>query len=213
MIQIKDFQNNMFGVNTYVAYGPESREAMVVDPGMISDAEERRIDDFITTNNLHVKYIINTHLHLDHAFGIARAERLWGVKAMAHPADAPLGLQLPQQAAMFGIPGRFETVTDTTPISENSVITLGSEEIRILHSPGHSPGGIGLYAPKSGWLISGDSLFAGGIGRTDLPGGNHHQLIDSLRRKFMTLPESTVVYPGHGPATTIGIELHTNPYL
>lgn len=203
----------MFGVNTYVVADPESREAMIVDPGMISDAEEQRISDWITASGYHVKYIVNTHLHLDHAFGNHRAERRWGVGCMASEADLPLGRQLPSQARMFGIPGQFEPVENIIPINEQTSLSLGKEKLQIIGMPGHSPGGLAIYAPESGWVISGDSLFAGGIGRTDLPGGDYRQLIDSLQRKMMTLPESVRVYPGHGPSTTIGTEAATNPYL
>lgn len=203
----------MFGVNTYVAYDPVSRQAMIIDPGMTTDAEEKRIADFVDSNRLTVKYIVNTHLHLDHAFGNGRASRRWKLVAMAHQADMPLGLQLPGQARMFGLPGDFEPVTLTEPLDENTVLTLGDETIRVIETPGHSPGGVSLYAPTSGILFSGDSLFNNGIGRTDLPGGSHATLIDSLRRKLLALPGDTVVYPGHGPATTIAHEAATNPYL
>lgn len=203
----------MFGVNTYVVSDPESHEAMVVDPGMISDTEERRITDYIRSAGLTVKYVVHTHLHLDHAFGHSRARALWGVTPMAHEADLPLGRQLPQQAMMFGVPGRFEPVNDITPVNGSTVLSLGSEQIKVIESPGHSPGGIALYAPASGWIISGDSLFNGGIGRTDLPGGDYKTLIDTLRSRYLTLPGSTVVYPGHGPTTTIAQESSTNPYI
>lgn len=213
MITVKKFQVNMFGVNTYVVSDPESREAMIIDPGMISDAEERAIASYITDNDLSVKYIVNTHLHLDHSFGNGRAYRRWGLVPMAHVADLPLGRQLPQQARMFGIPGDFEPADNVSPLDSTTDLRLGDERIEVIETPGHSPGGVSLYAPASGILFSGDTLFNGGIGRTDLPGGNHPQLIDSIRRKLVTLPPDTTVYPGHGPATTIATESRTNPYF
>lgn len=213
MLKIKTFNTNMFGVNTYVVYDPATHEALIVDPGMISEAETDAIDAFVKTEGLKVVHIINTHLHLDHIFGNHSAERRWGVKAKAHEADLPLGRQLPEQVRMFGIPGKFEAVDSIDPVNDGDIIKLGNDEIRVIHTPGHSPGGISLYAPESGWVISGDSLFNSGIGRTDLPGGNYPQLIDSITHGLLTLPPETVVYPGHGPTTTIQAEKLSNPYL
>lgn len=213
MLKIKTFNTNMFGVNTYVVYDTDSREAMIVDPGMISESETDVIDSFLKSERLKVVHIVNTHLHLDHIFGNHSAERRWGVKAKAHPADLPLGRQLPEQARMFGIPGSFKPVDSVEPLADGDTIRLGGEDIRVIHTPGHSPGGISLYAPASGWVISGDSLFKSGIGRTDLAGGDYAQLIGSITRGLMSLPPETVVYPGHGPITTIQAEKLTNPYL
>lgn len=205
-MKIVKFQFNMFGENCYVVYDPESREAMVVDPGMLTIAENEVIDSFIARERLSVKYLINTHLHLDHCFGNAHISGRYGVTAHAHPADAPLGRDIAAQARLFGI---FDTeignVDKIIPLTEGDVLTIGKEQIRVIHTPGHTPGGISLYAPGDGWIITGDTLFGdGNIGRTDLPGGNYQQLLDSIRTKLLTLPPSTRLLPGHGPASTIG---------
>lgn len=208
MMKIVKFRFNMFGENCYVIYDPASRQAMVVDPGMINAAEQQALDSFIASNNLSVKYLVNTHLHLDHAFGNAHVAQTYGLTTRAHAADAPLGADLEMQARQFGIfNAPIANVDSIEPLAEGDTLSLGNNEIRVIHTPGHTPGGIALYAPADGWVITGDSLFAnGGIGRTDLPGGNHAQLIDSLKNKLFTLPGETTVLPGHGPSSTIADE-------
>lgn len=208
MMKIVKFQFNMFGENCYVVYDPQSRQAMVVDPGMLSQKECEAIDGFIAKEQLSVKYLVNTHLHLDHAFGNAHIAETYGVKTRAHAADVPLGSNLRRQAEQFGIfDAQIGEIGQVEPLNEGDVLTLGSDEIRVIHTPGHTPGGISLYSPAEGWVITGDSLFAGGgIGRTDLPGGNHQQLIDSLKTKLFTLPGETKILPGHGPISTIADE-------
>lgn len=198
----------MFAANCFVVWNPETKECMVVDPGMLNSAENQAIDAFIATNGLSVKYVVNTHLHLDHCFGNAHMARKYGVTPLAHPADHPLGAGLDAQARMFGI---FDLEVDAPekigPIMPGDVLTLGAERIEVRHVPGHSPGGIALYAPDDGWVIVGDTIFAGGgRGRTDLPGGNYAQLTNAINSELFSLPDSVVVLPGHGPATTIGAE-------
>lgn len=208
MMKIVKFQFNMFGENCYVVYDPASRQAMVVDPGMLTENERQAIDGFIAREQLTVKYLVNTHLHLDHAFGNAHISNKYGVKTRAHSADIPLGSNLRRQAEQFGIfDVQIGEIGEVEPLKEGDILTLGNDEIKVIHTPGHSPGGIALYAPTDGWVITGDSLFAdGGIGRTDLPGGNHQQLIDSLKTKLFTLPGETKIIPGHGPVSTIADE-------
>lgn len=198
----------MFGENCYVVYDPESRQAMIVDPGMISESEQQKLRDFITGNNLQVKYLVNTHLHLDHAFGNAYVAKNYGVKTHANAGDISLGASLKRQAELFGIfDAPIDEIGEVTPIGEGDVLTLGTNRIQVLNTPGHTPGGISLYCPDENWVITGDTLFAGGgIGRTDLPGGNHAQLITSLKTKLFTLPPETKILPGHGPISTIGDE-------
>lgn len=204
----------MFGENCFLVWSPETKECMVVDPGMISTAEYEAIDGVIAREGLTVKYLVNTHLHLDHCFGNNHIASTYGVRTLAHPADISLGSGVSSQAEMFGIRNpSIENITDIQPLTEGTVLTLGNEKIEVIHVPGHSPGGIALYAPADGWVISGDSLFKGSIGRTDLPGGDHRQLIESISEKLLSLPDSTTVLPGHGPATTISEEKRTNPYL
>ncbi len=204
----------MFGENCYVVWSPESRECMIVDPGMISDAENEAIDSFIAREGLTVKYLVNTHLHLDHCFGNSHVSAAYGVKTHAHPADAPLGRGLRAQARMFGVDSpALADLTDIEPLTDGTVLTLGRERVEVIHVPGHSPGGIALYAPADGWVISGDSLFRGSIGRTDLTGGDYGELIRSVTDRLLTLPDATRVLPGHGGFTTVADEKASNPYL
>lgn len=213
-MKIVKFQFNMFGQNCYLVYSPGSRECMIVDPGMLSVAEEEALDGFIASHGLTVKYLVNTHLHLDHCFGNNHVSRQYGVTALAHPEDHFLGSLVRQEAANFGIkdPG-IRNLESLAPLTPGTVLTLGDEKIEVIHVPGHSPGGIALHAPHDGWVITGDSLFRGSIGRTDLPGGDYRQLVKAVTDGLLTLPDETTVLPGHGPSSTIGEERRTNPYL
>lgn len=213
MLQIEKFTFNMFGVNSYVVYDTDSRQALIVDPGTTTPAEMSALTDFVALHGLSVRYVVCTHLHLDHAFGANALATHYGVPLLAHKADAQLGAQIQQQAAMFGLPGSYDNVIDFQALSATDTITLGEYTLDVIHTPGHSPGGVCLYCPAQGWVISGDTLFQGSIGRTDLPGGDHPSLLRSVRQRLLTLPPHTVVYPGHGPATTIGHEVETNPFF
>lgn len=213
MLKIKTFTFNAFGELSYIVYDDKSLEAAIIDPGMDSIAEEEELDFFIAKNNLKVKYLILTHLHIDHAWGVPHIKDKYGVEITAHNDGGYLGAIMDAQAQMFGLshsPGRIEI--DRT-VTDGDKIKLGDEEMDIFHIPGHSPGGIVIYAPKEGFLIAGDVIFRNSIGRTDLPGGNYRQLVEGIKKKILTLPPETVIYPGHGPATTVGEEAETNPYI
>lgn len=214
MLQVTPLVYNPFQENTYLVFDPASCQALIVDPGMTLTEPHSNLSALIAHRHLKVKYIINTHLHLDHSFGLAAMAAEYAVTPKAHPADFALAEQIVEQARMFGLPAAITSPpTALEPLHEGDILTLGQEEIHVLEVPGHTPGGLAFVAPQSGWVITGDSLFAGSIGRTDLPGGNHATLLHSLQHKLLTLPADTVVYPGHGPSTTIGTELHSNPYL
>ncbi|MDE6267676.1 MAG: MBL fold metallo-hydrolase [Muribaculaceae bacterium] len=213
MIKIKQFTFNLFGESTFVAYDPVSREAAIVDPGISNLSEEERLNDFIEKEHLTVKYLVNTHLHVDHAMGDGLAKKRYGVGVTASGDDAYLGAIIAQQAQMFNLPYKLEAVRIDNEVKEGDRLMLGDNVIEVIHVPGHSAGSIALYAPASHWVIVGDALFKGSIGRTDLPGGDHATLINSIRKKLMTLPDETIVLPGHGPYTTIGEERRSNPYI
>lgn len=213
MLKIAKFVFNMFGVNTYIVYDEDSREAIVVDPGMIDERERKALDDFITGNNLIVTGIVNTHLHLDHSFGIDHVKTLYSTKVMGGSADAPLGASVPKQSASFGLPNIGSPVTIDISLENGDKVRLGKNELHVLAVPGHSPGSIALYSPEQKFVIVGDVLFKHSIGRTDLPGGDFHTLVDSIRRRLLTLPDDVVVYSGHGEPTTIGQERMQNPYI
>lgn len=206
-MEIKQFEFNLFGVNTYIVWDAKSRRAAVIDPGMTSPDEYAVVDSFIADNNLNVARLINTHLHIDHTFGDRHIMNRYGVQLEAHPDDAFLGSRLREQAAMFHLRVAPEPLSIDAILLQGDVITLGDDSLNVLHIPGHSPGSIVLYNATDGFVITGDVLFCGSIGRTDLPGGNHAALIRGIHEKLLTLPPSTVVYPGHGPATTIAREL------
>lgn len=212
-LNIKAFVFNMFGINTYVVWDQESRQAMIVDPGMIDTAEQQILTDYIDANHLSVTHLVNTHMHLDHIFGNDFTRRAYGLQVEANKSDEPLGLNREAQARRFGLRGDFPPIGIDRSLDEGDTISLGDSEFIVLHIPGHSPGSIVLYNKKYGFLLSGDVLFRGSIGRTDLAMGNHDELVEGIRTKLLTLPPDTTVYPGHGPATTIANELRSNPYV
>lgn len=212
-MKIKQIQNNPFQENTYVVWDEASKEAAIVDCGALFPQEEEKIESFIAENKLKIKCLLNTHAHLDHCFGNAWAAEHYGVQPMAHADDEALLAQIGMQAKMFGLPVEVKTVKLGGYLNDGDVLMLGENRIEVIHTPGHSRGGVCFYIPSAGWLISGDSLFAGSIGRTDLEGGSYATLIKSIQERLITLPEETIVYPGHGPYTTIGDEKKMNPFL
>ena len=207
------FQFSLFGINTYVVYDPDTKDCAVVDPGMLGQQEEKAMTDFISGNGLKVTHVINTHLHIDHAVGNNFIRQTYNAPVLAHKADEPLGERMQQQAYMFGINENFKEVEISEYLYDNETIRIGNGELSVICVPGHSQGSVALYDKADGFLIAGDALFKGSIGRTDLPGGNHAQLIKSITDRLLSLPDETVVYPGHGPATTIGEEKRHNPFL
>ena len=212
-LKIQNLEFNMFGVNTYVVWDDVTHEAMIVDPGMIDPREAYTLDAFIADHGLKPKYLVNTHMHIDHTFGDKYVSGKYGLPLHAHEAEIPFAHNREAQARRFGIRMSVEPLQIDETVSEGDTFTLGHHELKAIHVPGHSPGSIVLYAPESGALIAGDVLFRSSIGRTDLAMGDHAQLISGIRAKLLTLPEETIVYPGHGPTTTIGNERHFNPYV
>ena len=212
-MKIKQIQNNPFQENTYIIYDSASRKAAIIDCGALFPQEEEAIQEFVADNGLTIKYLLNTHLHLDHCFGNAWAAERYGVLPMAHTDDETLLARMGEQARMFGLPFEVKTEKLGKYLNDGDILMLGENRIEVIHTPGHSRGGLCFYIPSAQWLISGDSLFEGSIGRTDLEGGSYATLIKSITERLMTLPEETVVYPGHGPYTTIGDEKKTNPFL
>lgn len=213
MLKIQSFEFNAFGEKTYIVYDTSSLEAAVIDPGMETIGEEEMLDGFIEANSLKVKYLILSHLHIDHVWGVPHIKEKYKVPITAHNDGGYLGAIIDAQAQMFGLrksPGRI-TIENT--VADDDVLKLGEEELVVIHVPGHSPGGIALYAPKEKFIIVGDIIFNNSIGRTDLPGGSYKQLIEGIKSKILTLPPETVIYPGHGPETTVGREAVSNPYL
>lgn len=204
---------NLFGENTYILYDPKTREAAVVDPGMMNQRECAAFDNYIERIGVKIKYLINTHLHIDHVAGDAYISEKYGVPLIASAKDAFLAERIVEQAMTFRLNVNVNNVTIEQEVNEGDVLYLGKEKLEILEVPGHSPGSIALYAPESQFVIVGDALFKMSIGRTDLPGGNYATLIDSITKKLLSLPGETTVYSGHGQPTTIETERLMNPYL
>ncbi len=208
---IQTFTFNPFMENTYVAYD-ETNECIIIDPGCVTEAERKTLQQFISENRLTVKHLINTHLHLDHAFGNLFVEKTYDVQAKAHQADEFLLRQISAQAEVYGM--RYDEQPELHDfLSEGDTVKFGNVTLTAIHVPGHSPGSLCFYDAVSGSLFAGDVLFQGSIGRTDLPKGNYEQLIDGIGKKLFVLPDDTTVYCGHGPTTTIGYEKVYNPYL
>lgn len=209
------FVFNPFGVSTFIIYDSESKAAIAIDPGMLNSAEQKEFDSYIAENNLKLTQIVNTHLHLDHCFGNNYVRDKYGIKVAAHPDDAFLGNSLAEQASRFGIrlTGNDTKVGIDIELKDGDSIKVGAHTLKVLHVPGHSPGSIALYCAEGGFVIAGDVLFKGSIGRTDLQGGNLDTLLNSIHSRLMTLPDSTNVLPGHDRFTTIGAERATNPYI
>lgn len=195
-----------FATNCYIIACPQTRACAVVDPGVPDPWIKRTLSEQGLTPSL----ILLTHGHVDHIGGVEWVKAQSGAPVWVHPADEPM-LRDPRlnSSAFFGAP-----ITAPPPdrlLNEGDTVTLGNLTFQVLHTPGHTPGGICFYTP--GHLIAGDTLFAGSVGRTDLAGGNWESLIRSIRTKLLPLPPETVVYPGHGPTTTIGDEKEYNPFL
>lgn len=206
MIDIKVFTLGPFAQHPYLVWDDESLEAYAIDPGY----ECQPIVDFIKNNNLKLKAVINTHAHLDHLAGVAVLQKAFDVPFYLHNKEEMVIGYANKSAQMYGLP-TFEVPKKWIAIKEGDEFSLGkSIKLKAIETPGHTPGGICFYT--KGHIFVGDTLFEGSVGRTDLPGGNSHQLKDSLER-LKELPEDTVVYSGHGELTTIGQEKKTNPFL
>ena len=212
-MEIAIFQLSLFGINTYLVFDPEKKECVIVDPGMTTREEEKAIENFIAEKGLSLISIINTHLHIDHVAGIPFLRKKYGSPILAHEGDKFLADGLKQQAKMFGLDLPVDNIEISEYIKAGDKIKIGNGVLEVIAVPGHSKGSVALYDPVGGWLISGDALFKGSIGRTDLPGGNYKELIDSIESELLSLPDDTVVFPGHGPSSTIGEEKQSNPFL
>lgn len=192
--------------NCYIVGCEQTKEAVVIDPGDDADQIMQKLEDM----KLKVKYIINTHGHFDHVGGNSRMKEATQAQILIHPEDAPMLGSLSQAAASFGLRSENSPPPDKT-IDEGDVIEFGNISLEVLHTPGHSPGGISLYT--KGYLFVGDTLFQGSIGRTDLPGGDFNTLKNSIHNKLFPLGDDTRVFTGHGPETTIGREKKYNPFV
>ena len=209
---IKTFTFNPFQENTYLVFD-ETNEAVVIDAGCLQAGEKQILTRFIEDNKLTLKRVLNTHLHLDHQFGNKFLFDTYGIAPEACIEDEFLLENVVAQARSYGFPVTEEAQPLGAYIIENQEITFGNSSLKAIHAPGHSPGSMVLYSEKDGVMFAGDVLFQGSIGRTDLPKGDYASLILAITKKLLVLPDSTVIYCGHGPSTTIGYEKKNNPYL
>ena len=212
MINVKCLTFNAFQENTYVISDTETRECLIMDPGCSNSFEETELSDYIEREDLNPVGLINTHCHIDHVLGNQFVADKYGLNLASHKGEEPVLASCISVSQMYGIPFKGSP-SITKYIDEGDKISLGSYEFVALFTPGHSPASISFYESSTGTLISGDVLFQGSIGRTDLPGGDFNTLILSIQTKLLSLPDDTTVYPGHGPYTTIGIERRSNPFL
>ena len=196
MFQIKLFEFSPIQENTYLLYN-EFNDCIIIDPGCYFDEEKQTIKNFIKSNNLNAKYLINTHCHLDHVFGNKFVAEEFNLIPHIHPLEKKLLDYAPTSGLMYNLP--FDNYSgELKYIEEGASIKLGTDELISLFTPGHSPGSLSFYCKKQSFVISGDVLFYQSIGRTDLPGGNLETLLTSLRKQLFVLPDETEVYSGHG---------------
>lgn len=211
MLYLHSFVFNPFQENTYIISN-DNNDCWIVDPGMYDNAETKQLIDFITEKKLTPKSIINTHTHLDHIFGVQALKGLYNIPFGIHKLDEPVLAGAKGSAMLFGF--NFSNTPEADfYIDEANEIQLGTDKLAVFLTPGHSPGSICFYNKQEHWLIGGDVLFAGSIGRTDLPGGNYDVLLNSIKTSLWPLPDETVVHSGHGPLTKIGNEKASNPFL
>ena len=198
-------------VNTYII-ADDSDNCAIIDCGCYDKEESERFLDFIKSKSLNPVLLLNTHCHLDHVFGNRLILERFGLKTFSNELDEMNRKDAVQHALLFGL-----TMDDPPEpagfISDNQIVTFGTEKLLALHVPGHTAGSLAFYSEKNNCVFTGDALFAGSIGRTDLPGGNYDTLIGSIKNKLFVLPPSTIVYAGHGDETTIEKEMKSNPYF
>jgi len=197
--------------NTYIIWD-ETSECAIIDAGCFNQREFEELDGFIKSKNLKPVKLINTHGHFDHIFGIEQCRKTYNLNWEAHYGDNFWVEGAKEKAAMFGIPIQPVSLPEVE-LNHGDEIRFGNSSLKVLHVPGHSPGSVCFYEEKSKILITGDVLFNGSIGRTDLPGGDFDTLINGIKSKLLVLPDDVDVFPGHGSATTISDEKARNPYL
>lgn len=210
-MHVKTFTFNDFLENTYILYD-ESQTCIIVDPGCNTREEKKELTDFIEDHDLTPVKLVNTHCHIDHILGNAFVSEKYQLPLCAHEGEKPVLESGKQVSVMYGIP-YTPSPEIKEYLAEGQEITFGNTTLSLLFTPGHSPASLCFYHEESKKLIAGDVLFQGSIGRTDLPGGDYDTLIRSIKTKLFILPDDVIVYPGHGPTTTIGHEKKYNPFF
>ncbi|TNE81765.1 MAG: MBL fold metallo-hydrolase [Bacteroidetes bacterium] len=211
MIHLKKFTFNPFAENTYLLYQPGG-EAWIIDPGCYDQGEEAEVMQFLESENLKLTRLLLTHAHLDHIFGNHFIYKNFGLKPELHELDLPVLERGPASAAMYGV-ALVPSPEPATYLTEGQVLDFNGVQLEVRFCPGHAPGHVVFVCAAQEFVIGGDVLFSGSIGRTDLPGGNHETLLEAIRTQLYTLPDNYTVFCGHGPETSIGIEKASNPFV
>ena len=212
MLKVKKFTFNSFSENTYVV-SDELKNSLIIDPGCYYKAEQDELDRYILNNNLNLKSILHTHSHLDHMFGTAYLSEKYDLDLWISKDDFVTYQSYEKVCEVYDITITFNSIPSPKFFDLNNFFSIEGIKFEILFVPGHSPGHVAFYNKENKFLINGDCLFENSIGRTDLPGGNHQQLISSIKNKIFQLPDETIVYCGHGNETTIKAEKSSNPFL
>lgn len=212
-MKIKAFVNRPIDENTYVV-SDDTRDAIIIDCGALFPEDQQKIAEYIEHEGLNVTQHILTHGHFDHMFGSQWVADTYGCLPKLHPADTDIYEGSVERVSAF-FHRRFEFPVPRVGsfYNERNTLRFGTHKLRVIHTPGHTPGGCCLYCEEEGVLFSGDSIFQGSIGRTDMEGGDHAALVTGLAEGVLTLPEDVVIYPGHGPSTTVRNEKLFNPYI
>ncbi len=211
MLTVKSFDFNPVQENTYVL-SDQKDACCIIDPGCYFGNERTALREYIEQQGLKPSLLLNTHCHLDHIFGNKFVHETWDLPLHLHENEQPVLAAGPEMGRLWGMP--FENYRGPLVfLTPGETITIGEDQLEILFVPGHSPGSVAFYSREQGFVIGGDVLFRGSIGRTDLPGGDYDTLIRSIRQQLWPLPDDTIVYSGHGEPTTIGWEKANNPFL
>ncbi|MFN3917324.1 MAG: MBL fold metallo-hydrolase [Flavobacteriales bacterium] len=211
MVNLFSFTFNPFQENTYIIVS--GNKCAIVDPGCYTREEQLELKSFIQEKNLEAVLLLNTHCHIDHVLGNAFVCREYGIIPLLHVDDLKQLKSVSSYAHLYGFDGYEISPEPQQFIKHGDKINIGELELEVRHVPGHAPGHIVFISHTEKWIINGDSLFNGSIGRTDLPGGNHDQLLRSIKSELYSLPDDYTVYCGHGPETTIGWEKENNPFV
>lgn len=210
-LRIKILHFNFIQVNTYILYD-ETKEAIIIDPGNYIPEEDKTLKEFIEKNELNVKFAINTHPHIDHIFGNDFCKKSFNVPILLHEKGLEIYSHADDYCSTMPFARPFFPAPDQL-IKEDEVLVFGNQSLKVIYAPGHCDGSVCLYDEKNSLIFTGDVLFEEGIGRSDLPSGDSEMLLHNIHTKLLTLPDHTVVYSGHGDATTIGHEKKHNPFL
>jgi len=211
-MNIQLFTFNPFQENTYIIYD-KTKECIIIDPGCYEKHEEKQLEEFIRKKDLIPISLINTHCHIDHILGNQFVKETWNIELSMNILDIPLLENAEKIAQLYGLTKYKRSPLPTEFLEEGNVVKFGNSNLTVLFTPGHSPGHISLYNKEEKILVSGDVIFKGSVGRTDLPGGDHNILIKNIKNKILKLPDEIKIFSGHGPITNIGTERKENPFI